>query len=131
MGVKVAKLWRMHMFALAVCLLMPPIWRRFVNTYLMHPVLSEEPEQSVDVSTPADVSSYMQVGIQVNSGTPTFNSRIVAAAAAVSQQKGWHANVPATDAAVTHQREEHKCQPVKQALRPELSSESWWQPRCC
>jgi len=125
MGVKVAKLWRMHMFALAVCLLMPPIWRRFVNTYLMHPVLSEEPEQSVDVSTPADVSSYMQVGIQMNSGTPTFNSRIVAAAAAVSQQKGWHANVPATDAAVTHQREEHVNvnllnKPFDQNFRPNL-----------
>jgi len=136
MGVKVAKLWHMHMLAmlaLAVCLLMPPIWRHFINTSLMQPVLSEEPEQDVDVFTPEDVSSYLQVGVQVNSGTSAFNSSDVATAATVSQQKWGHANAHVTDLAVSppppppQQGEEHansnvSDKPFSHHLRPNLGA---------
>jgi len=43
----------------------------------------------------------------VNSGMPTFDSRVIATTAAVSQQKGEHVNVHVTDLAVSQQGEEH------------------------
>jgi hypothetical protein len=66
--IKVAKPWHAHIFAIATCVLMPPTWRKFVDQISMQPIVSEEPERSVDFSAPADVSSFMQTGLKVNSG---------------------------------------------------------------
>jgi len=92
MGVKDMKLWHVHVFAIATCFLVPPTWQHFVNTHSMQPVLPEESEQGSDLSYPADVATFMQVGVQVSSGLMLHKTDHAA-----SQQGGEHAQVHAAD----------------------------------
>jgi len=127
MGVEVTKLWRMHVLAIAVWLLVPPIGQHIIKTRLMQPILPEEPEQGVDLSAPADVGSFMQVGVKVTTGmveSPTLNSQIIATAARALPEEGDHANA-ATDLSNLQQREDHvnvyaTDKPLSHDLRPNV-----------
>jgi len=113
MGVKVTKLWLMHLFALVVYFFAPPIYQHFVNTRSMQPGLPGEPEESLDSSTEADVVNLLQVGVKVLPGM-------------VSQPKVEHANVQVLDPglpsgrSVPDQGEEPVNSSLPSHLRPHL-----------